>query len=171
MAGTRQQKIMLAMTSIAVTASICASASEAALLVASFMPFSLDPGVTHRCARERARRPWFTRNPPRRVFALIESPLSEHRPCQGRIVMRRHFDSLVARLANLSPRDLPTKTCLAFDRAADFARQRKPLIQRRQPDIVLNGNWYSISGVQQNRNGEVNHSSIRLLDPAHASEP
>jgi hypothetical protein len=43
----------LAMTSIAVTASICASASEAALLVASFMQFSLDLGVTHRCARAR----------------------------------------------------------------------------------------------------------------------
>jgi hypothetical protein len=41
------------MTSIAVTASICASASEAALLVASFMPFSLDLGVNHRCARMR----------------------------------------------------------------------------------------------------------------------
>ena len=35
----------LAMTSIAVTASICASASEAALLVASFMPISLDSGL------------------------------------------------------------------------------------------------------------------------------
>jgi hypothetical protein len=39
------------MTSIAVTASICASASEAALLVASFMPFPLDLGVTHRRAK------------------------------------------------------------------------------------------------------------------------
>ena len=39
------------MTSIAATASICASACEAALLVASFMPISLDLGVTHRCAR------------------------------------------------------------------------------------------------------------------------
>jgi hypothetical protein len=44
------------MTSMAVTAIICASASEAALLVASFMPFSLDLGlgdpdlgVIHRC--------------------------------------------------------------------------------------------------------------------------
>src|SRR5260370_44929 len=39
------------MTSIAVTASICASASEAALLVASFMPFSLahDPPKCGRC--------------------------------------------------------------------------------------------------------------------------
>src|SRR6266568_1712041 len=94
--------MMLAMTSIAVTASICANASEAALLVASFMPFSLDLGVTHRCARTRERRSWFTRNTPRRVFALIESPLSEHRPCQGRIVMRRHFDSRVTRLVNIT---------------------------------------------------------------------
>jgi hypothetical protein len=37
------------MTSIAVTASVCASASEAALLVASFMHFSLDSGASHRC--------------------------------------------------------------------------------------------------------------------------
>ena len=35
----------LAMTSIAATASICASISEAALLVASFMPISLDLGT------------------------------------------------------------------------------------------------------------------------------
>jgi hypothetical protein len=33
------------MTIIAVTAIICASTSEAAFLVASFMPFSLDPGL------------------------------------------------------------------------------------------------------------------------------
>jgi hypothetical protein len=39
------------MTSIAVTASICASASEAALLLASFMQFPLDLGVIHRCAK------------------------------------------------------------------------------------------------------------------------
>jgi hypothetical protein len=84
---------MLAMTSIAITASICASASEAALLVASFMPFSLDSGVTHCCARRReSEGQSFTRNTPRRLFALIESPLSEYRPCQGQIVMRRHFD-------------------------------------------------------------------------------
>ena len=42
---------------------------------------------------------FFTRNTPRRVFALIESPLSEYRPCQGRTVMRRHFDSRVTRSA------------------------------------------------------------------------
>jgi hypothetical protein len=38
------------MTSIAVTASICANASEAALLVASFMSISLDLGAIHRGA-------------------------------------------------------------------------------------------------------------------------
>jgi hypothetical protein len=37
------------MTSIAVTASICANASDAALLVASFLSFSLDLGARHRC--------------------------------------------------------------------------------------------------------------------------
>jgi hypothetical protein len=46
---------MLAMTSIAVTASICASASEVALLVASFMPvLSQNPGATHRGAKTRS---------------------------------------------------------------------------------------------------------------------
>ena len=40
------------MTSIAVTASIWASASEAALLVASFMSNSLDLGMTHRHAND-----------------------------------------------------------------------------------------------------------------------
>ena len=38
------------MTSIAVTASICANASEAARLVASFMPVSLDLGAIRHCA-------------------------------------------------------------------------------------------------------------------------
>jgi hypothetical protein len=45
------------MTSMAVTAIICASASEVALLVASFMPFSLDSGwVTRMWARFIAAR-------------------------------------------------------------------------------------------------------------------
>src|SRR5664279_2333854 len=91
------------MTSIAVTASICASASEAALLLASFMPFSLDLasqdlGMTHRCADAPATVICFTRNTPRRVFALVESPLSEYRPCQNRPPIRRHFGSLAAGL-------------------------------------------------------------------------
>jgi hypothetical protein len=58
------------MMSIAVTASICANASEAALLVASFMPFSLDLGMTHRCARARTKVKFVTRDTPRRVFAF-----------------------------------------------------------------------------------------------------
>ena len=42
------------MTSIAVTASMCASAAEVALLVASFMPvFSLNLGATIRGAETR----------------------------------------------------------------------------------------------------------------------
>ena len=63
------------MTSIAVTASICASTSEAALLVASFMQFSfglgsLDLGAIHRCPQRPDDPVGFTRNTPRRVFAL-----------------------------------------------------------------------------------------------------
>jgi hypothetical protein len=45
--------MMLAITSIAAIASIRASASEAAFLVASFMPFPLDLGMTHRRASAR----------------------------------------------------------------------------------------------------------------------
>ena len=74
------------MTIMAVTAIICASASEVALLVASFMPFSLDSGLGdpdmgafHRSLERPDKLTGFTRNTPRRVFALIESPLSEHR--------------------------------------------------------------------------------------------
>jgi hypothetical protein len=61
---------MLAMSSMAVTASICASTSEAALLVASFMRFSLDLGMIHRCPLRPDDPVGFTRNTPRRVFAL-----------------------------------------------------------------------------------------------------
>ena len=82
------------MTSIAVTASICASAAEAALLVATFfMPVSLDLGVTHRCAKSANNSLDFTRNTPRRVFALLESPLSEYQQSHGRTALRRHFGS------------------------------------------------------------------------------
>ena len=63
------------MTSIAVTASVCASTSEVALLMASFIPFSLDTapldsGVIHRCPQRPDDLVCFTRNTPRRVFAL-----------------------------------------------------------------------------------------------------
>jgi hypothetical protein len=89
------------MTSIAVTASMCASASEVALLVASFMPvFSLNLGATDRGAGMRNTVGIFTRNTPRRVFACIESPLGEHRLCQVRTVLRRQFDSRVSRGRN-----------------------------------------------------------------------
>ena len=56
---------MLAMTSIAVTASICANASEVALLVASFMPvFSLNLGATIRGAKTRyGRQNFYSEHP------------------------------------------------------------------------------------------------------------
>src|SRR5664279_3953121 len=91
------------MTSIAVTASICASASEAALLVASFMPFSLDLasqdlGATHRCADAPATVRYFYSEHPATSIRFDESPLSEYRPCQNRPPIRRHFGSLAAGL-------------------------------------------------------------------------
>ena len=67
------------MTSMAVTAIICASASEVALLVASFMPFSLDLGlriwawVTQIWARVIAAR----KGPTIRID-LLGTPLDEY---------------------------------------------------------------------------------------------
>jgi hypothetical protein len=58
----------LAITSIAVSASIRATASEAALLVATFMRFSLEWGHDS-SLRQSACDNHFTRNTPRRVFA------------------------------------------------------------------------------------------------------
>ena len=58
----------LAIMSIAVTAIICAiiraSASDADLLVASFMPFSLDLGMTHRLRANARDGQICTRNTP-----------------------------------------------------------------------------------------------------------
>ena len=81
----------LAMTSIAVTASVRASASEAALLVASFMPISLDLGITHRCAKAHRWSDLYSEHPATSI-RFDESPLSEYRHSQDRIVMRRQFD-------------------------------------------------------------------------------
>src|SRR5580692_8490088 len=88
----------LAMTSMAVTASICASASEAALLVASFISCSLDLGMTHRCAGARTNVRIFYSEHPATNLRFDESPLSEVRPSQTRTVLRRHFGSRVAGL-------------------------------------------------------------------------
>jgi hypothetical protein len=49
--------------------------------------------------------------------------------------MRRHFDSRVTRLANRPSDEVQPKE-FAFDGAVEFAKRRKPLIQRHQPDIV-----------------------------------
>ena len=89
------------MTSMAVTARICASAPEAAFLVASFIVVSLDlgslaVGMSHR----RPRRPdgslIFYAEHPTTSIRLIESPLGEYRRFKDRIVMRRELESIVA---------------------------------------------------------------------------
>src|SRR6185437_11186451 len=84
------------MTSIAVTASICASASEAALLVASFMSISLDLGMAHRCAGSAGDGHNFSLGTPHDEYSLFdESPLGEYRLCESQIILRRQFDSPV----------------------------------------------------------------------------
>jgi hypothetical protein len=70
---------MPAMTAMAVTANIRASASEAALLVASFMPVSLDLGVTHRSRDARTMALVLYSEHPTTSIRLLESPLSEYR--------------------------------------------------------------------------------------------
>jgi hypothetical protein len=64
------------MTSIAVTASICASASEAALLVASFMSISPDLGMAHRCAGSANDNQYFLLGTPHDEYSLLMSPHS-----------------------------------------------------------------------------------------------
>jgi uncharacterized membrane protein len=64
------------MTSMAVTASICASASEAALLLATFMPTSLDLGMTHRCANALIDGQIFYSEHPTTINSLLMSPHS-----------------------------------------------------------------------------------------------
>ena len=64
------------MTSIAVTAIICASTSEAALLVASFMSVSLDLGAGHRCPGRLDDAFGFVLWTPRDEYSLLTSPHS-----------------------------------------------------------------------------------------------
>ena len=73
----------LAIMSIAVTAIICAiiraSASDADLLVASFMPFSLDLGMSHRCLGRLRRLKCFYSEHPSTSIRFDDSPVSEYR--------------------------------------------------------------------------------------------
>ena len=93
------------MTSIAVTASMCASAAEVALLVASFMPvFSLNLGATLRGAKLRYISQNFTRNTPAPSIRLHESPLGEvdcakvEQYCGGNLTPAcRRADSVLAK--------------------------------------------------------------------------
>src|ERR1700748_3671875 len=85
--------MILAMTTMAVTASIRANASEAALLVASFTSNSLDLGMSYRCPQRPANSVVLYSEHPTTSIRFEESPRSEYRLCQGRTAMRRHFDS------------------------------------------------------------------------------
>ena len=69
------------MTSIAVTASICASASEAALLVASFMSISLDLGMTIHCAGSANDSQYFYSEHPTTSIRFRLSPHSANIDC------------------------------------------------------------------------------------------
>jgi alkylhydroperoxidase family enzyme len=112
---------MPAMTAIAVTASICASAAEAALLVASFMPVSLDLGVTHRCAKRANDGLGFYSEHPTTSIRLFGSPLSEYRRPQGRSPLRRHFDSGVL-LRRQPPDSVGTDNKTGKAQGKDMAR-------------------------------------------------
>ena len=93
------------MTSMAVTASNCASAAEVALLVASFMPvFSLNLGVTLRGAKLRDISRNFTRNTPHIEQSPMMSPYgnvdcaSVEQYCGGNLTPARpRADSLLAK--------------------------------------------------------------------------
>ena len=86
------------MTSIAVTASKCANASEVALLVACFMPFLprpglLRPGHDSSLHANVQRKSDFDSEHPTFRIRLISSPSGEYRLCQGRTAIRLQFDS------------------------------------------------------------------------------
>ena len=70
------------MTSMAVTASMCASAAEVALLVASFMPvFSLNLGATIRGAKMRNGRQNFYSEHPATMLHLDCCPHEANIDC------------------------------------------------------------------------------------------
>jgi hypothetical protein len=118
------------MTSIAVTASICANASEAALLVASFMPFSLDLGMTHRCARARATVKFVTRNTPRRVYALT----SPHSANIDNDKVDQQYGGILARAQPVCAR------VMEFSKRISSAKRDRAqcglLLRNHQPDTV-----------------------------------
>ena len=69
------------MTSMAVTAIICASTSEADLLVASFMSISLDLGTGHHCLGRLDDAFGFVLGTPRADDSLLKSPHSANIDC------------------------------------------------------------------------------------------
>ena len=90
----------LAITSIAVSASIRASASEAALLVATFMRLSLEWGHDSSLRQSACDNHFYSEHPATSI--RLTSPHSANIAYQNRILMRRQFDSLVTTLAKAS---------------------------------------------------------------------
>ena len=119
------------MTSIAVTASICASASEAALLLASFMQFSLDLGMIHRCPLRPDDPVGFTRNTPRRVFALT----SPHSANIDRPKVEQQYGGNLARVQPVYARREEFWKRTGNDRRV--SQKHISLIRQGRPDTVF----------------------------------
>src|ERR1700694_7786 len=103
-----------------------------------------------------------------------ESPLSEYRPCQGRTVMRRHFDSLVPRLANSRSDEVHPKLVRVSMARLIFARRRKLLIRRHRPDTASNGICpFNKKARDQDRKtqGETWPVSTTAIPPTSANAP
>jgi hypothetical protein len=88
------------MTSSAVTASICASASEAALLVASLMPSLPRPGRDSSIAQEAQRRPLivYSEHPTTSLAAMCPHATKLDK-MNVRSVLRRQFGPLLLLLS------------------------------------------------------------------------
>ena len=69
------------MTSMAVTAIICASTSEAALLVATFISVSLDLGTSHHCPGRLDDAISFLPGTPHDEYSLLTIPHSANIDC------------------------------------------------------------------------------------------
>src|SRR3977135_3823278 len=158
------------MTSIAVTASICATASEAALLVASFMPFSLALGVSHRCpGRPDDSDNFLYSEHPTTSIRLDKSPLSEYRRHQDRGVMRRLFDSDVTRLARPRTMEIVDQKSENFNRRK-FARPLKLLLAPRPPDTVGIEPAFDTSSMNKSENPRWTMARIDYCDTTKSNE-
>src|SRR3954465_12153545 len=131
------------MTSIAVTASVCASASEAALLVASFMSNSLDLGTAHRRAKHaQTTADDFYSEPPATSIRSDESPLSDNRQSQNRAAIRRQFGPRAAGLC--------ARQGVFWEQSPGFAVPVYSLRARFRPSSCPGIAAGSVTGYEQN---------------------